>query len=207
MLFRVASGEVEELPIGAGTQVLTVVGGIPAWQNAAGSNAFRVFTPNEALFAPINGQTGIARIGLRNNRPPLLFIDTAAAAADNENAVFMDVLPASYSAANSLEVRIDWAAPAAITGGDVKWNAAFERMAILSDDIDVDSFAAIQTTTTTTSGVTGQLSRTLITFTSAQADGLLAGEDYRLQIVRDSNAIADTLLGDASVLRVSIAEV
>lgn len=208
MLYRDASGDVDSVNPGNNGQLLTLVGGLPVWQDASLSAvAFDYWTPSDALFGAINSQTGIARMGVRNRRTELLFTDTAAAPADNENAVFMGVVIPDYDAANSLALRIDWAAPAAVVVGSVKWNAAFERMALGVDDIDVDDFAAIQTVTTVAPGTTGFLVRTTIPFTTAQADSIAAGEDYRLQIVRDAEDAADTLVGDATVLRVSLAEV
>jgi len=209
MLYRDANGDVTEIVPGSNGEVLTLAGGVPTWASASLSvNVFQAFTGIDAIYGAINGQTGIANTAVRNKRVTLTFSDTAAAAADNQNIVFASTIPDYYdSATKSLAVRIDWAAAVGVVAGSVKWNAAWERANLLGLDIDTESFAAAKSVTTATSAVSGQLSRTTITFTSAEADGLLAGEDYRLQIVRDANAAGDTLVGLASLLNVSIVEV
>ncbi len=209
MLFRAASGEIDEVDTSAAVNgdVLTRVAGLPAWVAPIGAlDAFQYFSPADAIFAAINSQTGIAEPVGRNNHPLLAFIDTAAAAADNENVVFGAVIPIDWLVTNSLEVNIDWVAATAIIG-DVKWNGAFEALAQGAQDVDVDGFAAIQTATSTTNGTSGVITRTSIEFTQAQADALAAGQAYRLQVVRDANAAGDTLVGDAQIVQVSIAEV
>jgi len=209
MLYRDANGDVTDVVPGTNGQVLTLVAGVPDWMDASLSvNVFQAFTAKDGVFGAINGQTGIAGVAVRNKRSEFIFSDTAASAADNQNIVFESTIPTYFDAATkSLEVRLDWAAPVGILVGDVKWDVAWERDNILGLDIDTDSFAAAKSVTTTTSGVSGQLSRTTITFTSAEADGLLAGEDYRLQVVRAANAAGDTLVGNANLLYVSIVEV
>lgn len=207
MLYRDANGDVEERPIGNAGDVLTVVGGIPDWA-APGEvlDAFEAFTPNDAIFAAINGQTGIAGIEGRNNHPLLTFIDTAAAPADNENAVFASAFPILWIVGNDLEVRIDWVAATAVIG-DVKWNVAFEALAAGAQDVDTDGFAAIQTATDTTNATSGVITRTSIPFTQAEADALAPGVTYRVQVVRDANDVGDTMVGDAQLAELSIAEV
>lgn len=205
MLFGDAAGQVERISIGAPGEVLTNVGGIPVM--AARSlvvDVFQFYTASDALFGAINGQTGIASPGIRNLRSILKFIDTAAAPADNENAVFMGVLPVHYDIAKQLSVVIDWVAPPGIVAGDVKWSAAFENL--IGQDVDASGFGAPKTVAAITSVASGVLTRTFLTFTAAE-HGLLGGDPYRLQLVRDANAATDTLVGDADVLRVSVAEV
>lgn len=216
MLYRDVNGDVDEITIGSNGDILTVVGGVPAWSSAAlGQDAFQVFTADEAIFSLVNGATALADVADRNERIVLDFSDGSGGQDNpNETIVFASVIPDFYDdASKSLEVRIDWAAPAGITAGAVVWDAAWEAMhdKAAGSPIDIDaaggSFAAAKTVTSTTAGVTGQITRSIITFTSAEADALLAGEDYRLWLKRDTDDAADTLVGDASVLRVSIDEV
>ncbi len=205
MLYRDANGDVTDVSPGSNGEVLTLVGGVPAWAAASlAVDEFIAFTPSDAIYGAINSIALIAQPGVRNLRQTLEFADDSVG---NENIVFSDVMASFYDAANSLEVRIDWAAPAAVVVGDVKWNAAFESLSIGADDIDAESFAADQTVTTAAPGTTGFLARTTIPFTTLQAGSIAAGEDFRLQIVRDAADITDTLVGDADVIRVSIAEV
>lgn len=210
MLFRDASGNVDEVDTAGAVNgdVLTRVAGLPTWSAPIGVlDAFEVFSPADAIFAAVNSQTGIAEPVGRNNHPVLAFIDTAAAPADNENVVFSSVIPILWDVSNDLEVRIDWVAATAVVG-NVKWNAAFEALAPGAQDIDADGFAAVQTSTSATDGTSGVITRTLIVFTQAQADALTAGTAFRLQIVRDANNVgSDTLVGDAQIMQVSIAEI
>jgi hypothetical protein len=211
VIYRDASGNVEELLIGNAGDILTVGGSsIPIWQapSVVLTNIFDYFNPADGVFGGINGFTGIAGIGVRNKRPILEFFDNAQAPTEDEQIVFAAVMSTDFDpAAKNLEVHIDWAGPAAVVVGDVKWDVAFERIEQDVDDIDVDSFATARSVVDPTAGTTGFTSRAVIDFTSAQADGLLAGEDYRLQVIRDSDDVTDTLVGDADIIRVSIVEV
>ncbi len=210
--FRDANGEIEEVDTSGANngQVLTRVGGLPAWaDSSAFLLLFQEFTPIDAVFGEINGQTGIARAGVRNKRSVLEFSDTAAAPADNENIAFMASLPTGFDfATNLLNVRIVWAAPAGILVGNVKWNVAWERLNSAGPDIDAAGgvFAAAKSVTDAAAAGTGQLVYTNIGFTQAEADGIFDADAYRIQVVRDANDAGDTLVGDASVLRVYVHE-
>jgi hypothetical protein len=141
-----------------------------------------------------------ATLDTRNAHPVLDFD-----AGSDESAIFAGVLPTTY-AGGGLTVDIYWAASSA-TSGAVKWNAEIERIDASSLDIDADSFASAQTATTTAAGTSGQVVKTSITFTDgAQMDSLAAGEAFRLRITRDANDAADTMTGDAEVLRVVVRE-
>lgn len=149
------------------------------------------FTANEAVLS----DPAIPKFDPRNGHPTLAFDQTT-----NESAMFHDVMSNDYANGN-LTVDIDWRAASA-TSGDVKWNVAFERTAV--KDIDSDGFAAIQTATDAANGTSGIKTRTSITFTQAQADSIVAGDDYRIRITRDASNGGDDMVGDAQVSRVSI---
>lgn len=136
--------------------------------------------------------------GVRNARPVWEFDDVA-----DESIIFMDVMEPSYQG-NDIDVRIQWAGNGATTG-DVKWNVEWERINT-GLDLDGDSYAAAQTVTTTTSGTDGQTVISTISFTQAQADGILASEPYRLRLTRDADAGGDTMTVDAQVLCVVVEE-
>ncbi|KKK81081.1 hypothetical protein LCGC14_2817040, partial [marine sediment metagenome] len=87
------------------------------------------------------------------------------------------------------------------TSGTVSWNGQFERFDADSLDMDVDSFAATQSVTDTTAGISGQISVASVTFTIAQADGILANEGFRLLLWRDTSG---DLVGDAQIKRVMV---
>jgi hypothetical protein len=135
----------------------------------------------------------------RNNHDVLDFDDSS-----DEDAVFPGWLPSNYSG-NGITVTIVWASTGAVVG-DVVWLACFERIDDGGLDIDGDSFAATQTATETCDGTNGATVYTDITFTSAQIDSLAASEAFRIKVTRDADAGADTMVGDAELLRVAIKE-
>lgn len=144
--------------------------------------------------------TNYATIDTRNNHLVLDFDDST-----NEDAVFQSVLPRHY-AGGGLTITLMWAATSATTG-NVVWNAAIERLADETDDIDADSFAAAQAATAAAPATSGMLQYTTIAFTSgAQMDSLTAGEAFRLKVTRDANNASDTMTGDAELWAVEIKE-
>ena len=141
-----------------------------------------------------------ATFGLRNGVAVLDFD-----AATNESAHFVDVLPTHYSG-GGLTVEIYWVSATA-TSGDAVWEAQIERRQHGGDDLDADSFASAQTTTTTTNGTSGVVNRTVITFTSgAQMDSLAAGEPFRIKVARNAASGSDTMSGDAELMNIHIKE-
>lgn len=141
-----------------------------------------------------------ATFGVRNNHAILEFD-----AATSETAYFEDVLPSHYSG-GGLTVELYWMAATA-TSGDAVWEVSVERNESAGTDLDSDSFATAQTATTTTSGTSGAINKTTITFTSgAQMDSLAAGEPFRLRVVRNGGSGSDTMTGDAQLSRVHIKE-
>jgi len=151
------------------------------------------FTANDSLLPAVNP----ASISGRNGIPVAEFDDTI-----NENIVFSDIVQKGYSGSN-IEVKIYWVAASAILG-DVKWNAAFERKQDGGSSIDVDSFAAARSVTDTTSAVLGSIKVSTITFTQAQADGIVSEDKFRVKFTRDASDVADTLIGDAQIVAVEI---
>lgn len=133
------------------------------------------------------------------NAMPVLDFD----AATNEYAIFGGVLATAYTG-NGLTCDIYWTATSA-TSGDVLWEAGIERM---NTDEDSDSFATAQAASAaTTSGTSGIITKTTITFTSgAQMDSLAAGESFRIRIMRNAAGAGDTMTGDAEIHRVVVRE-
>ena len=142
----------------------------------------------------------LATLDSRNGHPVLDFD-----AATDESAVFPGVMPDAY-AGGGVTVTLVWLASTATTG-DVVWNAAFERHQDDIDDLDADSFAAVQAATGTTASASGEPQYTAIAFTNgAQMDSVAAGESFRLKITRDADNGSDTMTGDAELLRVILSE-
>jgi hypothetical protein len=152
------------------------------------------FTANEAVFVGASAATGTAR----NGHSLIAFDDTV-----NEEIIFESVMSDDYDGAADFIIEPQWAGASAIVG-DVKWDAQIERLNEGGADLDVDSFAAVQTVTEATEGTSGELTYTGITFTNAQADGIQPGESYRLRIIRDAVAGGDDMIGDAQLLSVDL---
>ena len=140
-----------------------------------------------------------ATLDVRNSHPILDFDATV-----DEEAVFAGILPRNYSGLG-IDATIVWMASTA-TSGDVEWEAQLERHEGSVTDLDADSFAAVQTVTGTAPAVNGSPQYTAVVFTNAQIDGLLAGESFRLKIRRNATDVADTMIGDAELLRVELRE-
>lgn len=136
--------------------------------------------------------TGFATPDVRNNHLVLDFDDTT-----DENAYFKDILR-NY-AGGGLTLNILCAMSTA-TSGNVVIQAAIERIQLETDDIDSDSFAALNGTgAVAVPGTSGYLKKFTITFTDgADMDSLANGEPYRLQIRRDADdtSATDSASGD-----------
>lgn len=159
------------------------------------STVFEFFTANNALFPA----AASAQVSSLNEHPLIDFDDTIV-----ENAVFAGKMSSLYNAAGpSFSVNIDWIATNIVNA--VKWNVAFERNNPTGTTLASDSFAAIQTVTTTVSGTANVPARTTINFTQAQADAIAAGDAFRMRVTRDASAGGDTLIGDARILSVHLA--
>lgn len=150
--------------------------------------------------AGIPPSTAFAALTRRNNHLVANFD-----AATDESLDFEGVLPANYSG-GGLTVTLVWLAASATTNA-VVWNVAIERHQDDADDLDSDTFAAVQAVTATCASATGEPAYDNITFTSgAQMDSLAAGESFRLRVTRDADNGSDNMTGDAQLLRVIVKE-
>ena len=80
----------------------------------------------------------------------------------------------------------------------------FEKTAPGDNDIDSDSFATQQTGNSTTNGTSGVITRTTITLTQAEANGVLANDDFRIRVERVTGDGGDTMIGDAQIVGVVV---
>ncbi len=154
------------------------------------------------VFTPFHNEppTSIpALLDLRNNHPTLRFD-----ASTNWEAVFSAVMPRSY-AGGGLTVYLHYAMSSA-TSGDIDWDTAFERIGDQQQDLDSDSFAAVNSVDTTTVPATsGLVDIVAITFTNgADMDSVAVGEAFRMKVIRD--AVNDSAAGDAELVRVEVKE-
>ncbi len=164
----------------------------------ASGDTLAVFTP----YANEPPSANYATLDLRNGHPVLDFDGST-----DEEAVFTGVLPTNYGG-SGLDVNIWWAATSA-TSGNVRWQAAIERIDVSSLDIDSDGFAAFQSAGGVPPGTNGQVVKTTVAFTSgAQMDSLAVGEAFRLKIRRDPDGTSgtDDVTTDVELLVVEIQE-
>lgn len=144
-----------------------------------------------AVFLPYANEPPAAAFATLDLRPTSLHPVLDFDGATDEEAVWTGVLPSNYGG-SGLDVNIFWAATSA-TSGNVRWQAAFERMDASSLDIDADSFAAFQSAGGVPPGTNGQIIKTTVAFTDgAQMDSLAAGEMFRLKIRRDADGTSGT---------------
>jgi len=150
------------------------------------------FDANDAIYPSSNPAVADSR----NGHPIIAFDDTTA-----ENVLFNASMFANYKG-ERIAVDIDWVAKTATTGG-VTWGVEVEANAPAGNDIDSDSFAAQQTGTSTTSGTSGIPTRTTITLTQVQADGIESLDPYRFRIQRVVGDGGDDMSGDAQITNIS----
>ena len=154
-------------------------------------------------FGPLHNEppaSNPATLDTRNAHPVLDFD-----AATNESAVFSAVMPRSYAATTGLTVYIHYAMSTA-EAGDVDWDVAFERIGDQQQDIDSDSFAAVNSVdNTTVPGTSGLVDIVNVSFScNFKIASVAVGEGFRIKITRD--AASDTAAGDAELLFVEIKE-
>lgn len=141
-----------------------------------------------------------ATLDLRNQHPVLDFDATT-----NESAVFSAVMPRNYAGTTGLTVYIHYAMSSA-TSDTVDWDISFERIGDQQQDIDSDSFAAVNSVdNTTVPGTSGLVDIVNVTFTDgADMDSVAVGEGFRLKITRDASS--DDATGDAELVFIEIKE-
>jgi hypothetical protein len=143
--------------------------------------------------------SNFATIDTRNSHPVLDFDGST-----NESAVFTFVMPQAYSG-GGVTVYIHYAMTSA-TSGDIDWDVSFERVGDQQQDIDSDSFAAVQSVdNTVVPGTSGNVDVVSVSFTNgAQMDSCAAGEVCRIKITRD--AASDTDNTDAELVAAELRE-
>lgn len=159
----------------------------------SGGVDLETFDVNDAIFPSSDPATANSR----NGHPIITYDDTTA-----ESVLFSSIMSDGYDG-KDININIDWVAETATTGG-VTWGVAFERNAPGGNDIDSDSFDTQQTGTSTTNATSGVITRTTITLTQAEADGIESLDDYRLKLERVVSDGGDDMTGDAQVIRVGV---
>jgi hypothetical protein len=114
-------------------------------------------------------------------------------------------MPQNYAGTTGVTVYIHYAMSSAVAD-TVDWDVAFERIGDQQQDIDTDSFAAVNSVdNTTVPGTSGLVDIVSIAFTDgADMDSVAKGEGFRLKINRD--AASDDATGDAELRFLEIRE-
>ena len=117
---------------------------------------------------------------------------------DQTTAEHLDLIGvmSPHYAAQALKLRLLWTATAA-TSGVVKWQAAFRRLDT-GTDADGAKTYSFQSTSTNAPGTNGAPATTDIDFTSAQIDGVTAGDAFVLRIKRDTS-VGSNMADDAEL--------
>jgi hypothetical protein len=153
-------------------------------------------------FHPYNNEppsANFATLDTRNNHPILDFDKDT-----DESAIFSDIMPRNYLG-GGITVYVHWAADG-VTINDVVWDVSFERIGT-AQDLDADSFAAVQSVTDTAPGTDGFVAIASISFTDgAQMDSIAVGELYRIKVTRDADSGNDDLDADAQLCGIELKE-
>lgn len=137
----------------------------------------------------------------RNGMPLIVFDGTTAQAA-----ALQGVLPDYYSDTTGVTLDIYWAAATATSGG-VVWGVSMERNNAGNRDLDADAFATEVTGSGTANATCGKLTKTSIALTKGtNMNSAVAGDPFRLQIVRKTADGSDDMTGSAQIAFVVMRE-
>lgn len=184
------------LPAGTDTDVLTMVAGIPAWAPPTGGGGGGTKTLKQ--WSALDNQPPASNYATFNTRNAIALLEFDAAA--DEAAIFIGFIPEGADFTTGISVRISCAAASAASG-DYVLTTSFEKC---DGDLDTDSFATGVSATTTTNGNNGTPTTTVIDHSSSEIDGLVAGDMFRLRVVRTGTDGADTMTGDLQLFTVEI---
>ncbi|NIT36975.1 MAG: hypothetical protein GTN49_10840 [candidate division Zixibacteria bacterium] len=152
------------------------------------------FGANDAIF-PATDPAGTIN---RNDHALLTFPDGVTT-----DILFEGIVDQFYNFNRSIIVDIHWCAATAVAGA-VTWQAFFENLAEGGQDLDVDGFAGGIGGSQTTNATAGVLTYTGLTFSNAAADGIVAGNSYRLRVRRAGTDGGDTMTDTAQLLAVEL---
>jgi hypothetical protein len=125
----------------------------------------------------------------RNTTNPLKvleFVDTIKTVA-----IFLCVMPRTYSAATGITARLLWSSAA--TSGNAKWDIEIDKVIDGTTDITADSFDTVNTVTVATTATANVGDYDDIAIVDANLDGVAGGDTFRLKLSRDAADAADTI--------------
>ena len=167
----------------------------------ASGDTLVVFLANNNEPPDTNPATLDPRVGASNAQNLVLDFD----AATDESAEFGGFMPRHYGG-GGITVTIGWIASSA-TSNNCIWDVSFKRVAAESEDLDVSTFAAVNSVTDAANGTNGEVMYATVTFTNgADMDSVPAGEYFRMRLTRDADNGSDNMTGDAEMLFIEIKE-
>jgi hypothetical protein len=141
-----------------------------------------------------------AVLGVRNAQDVLSFADAALT-----YTWFRGVLPDDYGG-GSLAADVYWT-PASATTGVVRWRGNLQRQQEGGASVDSNVTGPDVAATGTANAAAGVKTKTSLTFTApVGTNALLAGEPFRLIVVREGADAADTMAGAAELTEVKLRE-
>jgi hypothetical protein len=184
------------LPVGAAGQHLETNGAgfAPSWENVPDGQEFESYELGSAIYpASQSASPGVAATDV----PTIDF----AQAADSD-ILIASAMDAKYDG-GTINVDIYWFAGVAIVG-DVRWEVSFVNQT--GGNLVTRAFAGPQFVVTTVPGVINTIVQSTVAFTQVQADGIAAGDPYRVRIRRAGAAGTDTMADTAQVIAATMVE-
>lgn len=152
-------------------------------------------TKTYAVFTVMDNQPPATNFATLDTRNSIAVLDFDS--ATNESAIFASIVPEAADLSTGLKVRMHWMATAA-SGGNCIWSTSIDA---LTGSVVVDSFA---TAVTASSSPTATGSIVVAETTITTIDGIVAGDGYRLRVMRSGSSGDDTMTGDAELVLVEI---
>lgn len=145
----------------------------------------------------LTASTTAPTFGVRAGRHRIIDFLPAAAA----EAYFTGFMPEARDSSD-LTVTIAWVSTAVT--GDAVFGVAFERHDQGVHDLDTDAFAAEKTVVSTAPALGGSTQYAEITFTAAESDAIVAGEQFRIQLRHIGTDGSRTILQNVQVTSIQI---
>lgn len=161
----------------------------------ASGNTLLIYTALSAEFPTTN----YAVLTVSNDHPVLEFPETP-----NQIVLFRGVMPRNYSG-GGVTATIYWKAAAATTGAAV-WAMEWERMLGFNITGGTSFASVINSTPVTTNATLGVVNTSVISFTNAQIDAVVAGDPFRVRLLRVADNAGDNMVGAAHFLQLELRE-
>lgn len=201
MLYRDANGDVTDVSPGSDGNVLTLVGGVPAWAAAADqSPAFLHGDPSVAVYSALIGAAAPATPGTRGAGG---FSLSEFSDSQDQSIVWQFAMPTFYGGGD-LQADVYWTSESAggsDTDGNVAWEGAMERLSDVGPiNLDTAAFGTVLSSTGTFPAArsTGDIVKTTLPLfdDATKKNSVIAGELFRFALARDAavaNNFADAV--------------